>query len=360
MQSYSIDIHAGIAAYANEADWHLQVVMRAYPEDLEKWDGDGVIVRSFESGGRGEAAGEFPRIDLPKVVIGRHVAADDARVGALAADYLLRQGYSSIACYAGSARSDSDCLAEFRNIVARHGEGIEASSIDMPAKARGWLERKKAIQAALKGRQQPAGVFALNDELGSELLEAAMDAGFLVPEDVAILGAGNDILICENLPVPLSSIDPDFKRLGYEAARMLDRHLDGRDLPPKPFLIPPRRVIVRRSTDIMAIREQHVSRALGFIQRNLHRRFTVDQVAQVAGFSKRALYKAFQKQTGMAIGAYIEKMRLHAAESLLTESNLSVGDIARHAGFGEPRNLYHAFKRHHGKSPREWRSARKR
>jgi len=68
-----------------------------------------------------------------------------------------------------------------------------------------------------------------------------MDSGLRVPDDIAILGADDNKLICENQAVPLSSVRHDLRTIGYDGAAMLDRLMDGQKLEQRLKLIPPSR-----------------------------------------------------------------------------------------------------------------------
>ena len=72
-----------------------------------------------------------------------------------------------------------------------------------------------------------------------------------VPEDVAVLGVGNDALLCEFSDVPLSSIELDWEAIVYHAAAMLQQLMSGRRPAQEPLVFPPRRVVTRTSSDIL-------------------------------------------------------------------------------------------------------------
>ena len=63
---------------------------------------------------------------------------------------------------------------------------------------------------------------------------------------------------------PLSSVDIDPPRIGYEAARLLDLLIKGGKPPTEPVLVPPREVVARQSSDIIAIEDADVTVASGW------------------------------------------------------------------------------------------------
>ncbi|MGH7991106.1 MAG: substrate-binding domain-containing protein, partial [Limisphaerales bacterium] len=101
-------------------------------------------------------------------------------------------------------------------------------------KAHRWLVK------TLRHLPKPLGVAAASDDVALRVMRACDDAKLYVPEEVAVLGCHNDPLICDYAPVPLSSVDDDLERIGYEGAKLLDRLMDGKPASCKPILIPPK------------------------------------------------------------------------------------------------------------------------
>jgi len=64
---------------------------------------------------------------------------------------------------------------------------------------------------------------ACSDLCGQKVLRACGELGIAVPEDVAVVGVDNDDLFCDLCDPPLSGVDPNFERIGYEAAAALAR-----------------------------------------------------------------------------------------------------------------------------------------
>src|SRR6185312_340234 len=100
------------------------------------------------------------------------------------------------------------------------------------------------------------GVFACNDSRGQHVLDACQRVKLNVPEEVAVIGVDDDPLLCELCDPPLSSVVPNPERIGYEAAELLDRLMDGKadvgSLPDE-RRIPPLGVVARLSTDVLMI-----------------------------------------------------------------------------------------------------------
>jgi len=184
--------------------------------------------------------------------------------------------------------------------------GCRMVNIRPPAKTLQWPAYCAHLVKQIKKADLPAAVFAFEDIYATEILDAALSAGLRVPEDVSILGANNDELICETLTVPLSSIENNLIKVGYEAAALLDRLIDGEDAPTAPILIPPEpNVIVRKSTDTYAISHAGLSKALDYIKAHFNELISVADVAYAAAMSESSLRQLFKEQLGhgMAVRA---------------------------------------------------------
>jgi hypothetical protein len=109
------------------------------------------------------------------------------------------------------------------------------------------------------------GVFGYNDCVAAGVIDAALDAGLPVPEAVAVLGVDNDTVLAESSAVPISSVRHDLEEVAYRAAALLDSLMDGQAPPPDTIRVAPRGVVTRRSTEILAVDDLRVARALRFL-----------------------------------------------------------------------------------------------
>jgi LacI family transcriptional regulator len=105
----------------------------------------------------------------------------------------------------------------------------------------------EAMRQLLSCKRVPDGVFCFNDPMAMGAVNEAVNQGFRVPEDIAIIGCGN-LHYDDSLRVPLSSIDQHSHRIGTEAAQLVLATLKSK-VPPKPrtILLPPE-LVVREST----------------------------------------------------------------------------------------------------------------
>jgi len=158
----------------------------------------------------------FPRTRMP------FVGTDDVRAGELAAEHLISLGRKRLAHIGGHNTSPS--LARERGFVRameRHGLKTPKSfvvrheRIEEDGDAIGF----HAMQQLLKLRTKPDAVFCYNDLTAVGAIEAILNAGLRVPQDIAVIGCGN-FRYAGYLRVPLSSIDQSTLELGRIAGEM--------------------------------------------------------------------------------------------------------------------------------------------
>ena len=111
----------------------------------------------------------------------------------------------------------------------------------------------------LKELPKRVAVLADHDVAAHDLADMCQILGLAVPDDVAILGVDDDELECQLAFPPLSSVAIPAQRIGFEAARLLDRMLSGRRAVPKIVSLPPVRVVTRHSTSAFAVEEPLIS-----------------------------------------------------------------------------------------------------
>ena len=146
------------------------------------------------------------------------------------------------------------------------------------------------ISEWLKSLPKPVCVFAANDDGAVYILQACKIAGLPVPEEVAVLGVDNDELVCNLSSPPLSSMELDFENAGFLAARHLDE-LMHKKAEHRVILVRPLEIIGRRSTDILVLDDEFVTRALVFIRANFQKPISTADVVDAACISRRELEK---------------------------------------------------------------------
>lgn len=351
----------GIARYARAHGWHLTIADRIGCSP-SGWRGDGAIMTIRDDP---EQIGfvkslrrrHIPVVDLtcnhPELHLPR-VSGDHAEFGRLAADYFAERHYTNAAWFS----------REWMNIHRLRYEGFCGArpgnpplrwvlSEILPSTDRGdFAAVSRVIRARLADSPRPLAVLAYDDNDAATILTVCLNANIAVPDEVAILGIGDDRFVCENQEVPLSSILHDQERTGYEGAALLDRLMMGEKAPAKPITIPCGGIVTRASSDSFAVESSPLRRALLYINENLAHPFSVDQVAEAAKLPRRTLERLFETELGRSCGKETLRRRLVQAKMLLRNENLSIKEIATACGFCDQAYFSNAYHRAFGLSPR--------
>ncbi len=170
-----------------------------------------------------------------------------------------------------------------------------------------------------------------------------------------MIGVDNDAALCELCTPPLTSIVPDTRQTGYEAASILNRMMRGEKVAGAAKRIAPLRVHERLSTDTVAVDDPDVRIALQFIRQNATIGINVSDVMRQLTISRRVLESRFQHVIGHTPHREIERVRIKRVKQLLIDTTLSIEAIANRTGFSHPDYLSVAFKRATELTPGEYR-----
>jgi LacI family transcriptional regulator len=364
---YARSILHGVEDYIrSHQPWHIFLAERgrgdAPPEWLHGWDGDGIIARiENKSIAQVLAHARQPVVDLSSYRFLPQLPAvmtDGKAIAELAATHFLNRGFEHFA-YCGVPRFPwSRQRGEF--FVAALAEKRLACHLYQSAQKSGDDSERETDDIArwLQHLPKPVAVFACYDARGRQILDACHRAHLAVPEEVAVLGVDDDELLCELSPQPLSSIDPNPRRSGWLAAEILDQMMAGKKPMPLIQIVSPTGISTRQSTDVFAIEDANLVKALRFIREHACRGISVDEVARVAGLARRTMEARMKKMLGRSPHEEIMRIQVQRAQRLLLHTNLPVAVIAERAGFDNPEYFSVAFKRVTGVPPGTYRRAR--
>ncbi len=349
----------GVADYADHhGRWQHQLEVELSPDPILTGGFDGMIVEAHydltlpalrKSKIPAITVTHLPDPDGPPAVV-----VDNRAVGRMAAEYLSNLGLKQLA-FVGA-----------RNAIysVHRGEGFHAGCdarrlpcIDFDVNNFGGPETPddEALAEFIRTLPDPIGILAVNDRRALSVSRACRQVGRRIPESVALLGVDNEAETCRLCDPPLSSIDHGTRRIGYEAARLLDQWMTTGERPTNSVLIQPVGVVSRPSTDLMAIDDPDVVTALRFIRSHATEALKVSDVLQHVAISRRSLEMHFQKTIGRTIHAEITRVRIDRAKHLLISSDWSMPQIAQACGFAFPSQFSHAFSREAGLPPLKFR-----
>jgi LacI family transcriptional regulator len=288
---------------------------------------------------------------LPSVVV------DNLKVGGMAAEYFLRLGFKHLAYCGEQGTLPSDHRGEgFRQAVSK--AGLECfihtpawpadTSPDVPAFLGELGERIASLP-------RPLAIMGFNDLRAHQIKEAILSKELRVPEDVALIGADNDEVVCNLSPPGLSSVEIPLEQIGYKAAELLDQMMEDRTFVPKSVKLSPVGVVSRQSTDVYAIDDRDVMEALRFIRNHVSEPIQVQDVVRNVSISRRSLQRKFLRATARTIDQEINHQRIQEAQRLLKSTDLSVFDVTRQSGFQSAEYFSKAFRKSSGMTPTAYR-----
>ncbi len=214
-----------------------------------------------------------------------------------------------------------------------------------------WQKEESTMANWLLSLPKPVGILTSNDDMGRHVIQTCRIAGLMVPEQVAVLGADNDALVCELSEPSLSSIAYNFESSGYKAAEILHKMMAKAPVSELNVVVQPTHIVTRQSTDILAIDDPNLAKALNFIQNNFKLHVKISDVARASAVSIRILQSKFRDLLGRTPHEEITRLRIEHAVMLLAESNQSISSIAYIIGFEEVKYFTRLFTKAKGISP---------
>lgn len=369
-RSYGRGLLRGIGSYVRmHQRWsvfHQERSLRDGPPPwLADWKGDGIIARLENR----QLVRAVRRLNLPTVDLrGRYALpgipvldTDERSVAHLAAEHLLERGFRHFAfCGFNGAVYSERRLKYFADYMAERGLDLNVhligrSSPEVWKQEVQGLIHQESLANWLRHLPKPAGVFTCNDVCGQQVLNACRDIGIKVPEEVAVVGVDNDVILCELCDPPLTSVVPDTEKIGFEAAALLESMMDGQQPEFRKRLIHPLGLKTRRSTDVLAITDRVVTVAVRFIREHAADGINVQDSAREAGVSRSTLERRFKKVLGRTPKEELTRVRLERVKRLLRETELPLSEVARMTGFQSPEYLHVVFRRTMDQTPGQYR-----
>lgn len=334
--------------------------------ELETENTDGIVIcESIPS----ESKKKLRDANIPMVVIGMKddsfskrkcgtvfIRNDDEDIGRFTARHFLSLGNfaswgyvpESIGLYWSDLRRKG-----FTEELRKNGKEVFVFSSPFSQHSANYTHR---LSAWLKALPKPAAIMAAYDGLSRILLEACAVSHIKVPQQVAIIGVDNDPILCDFSIPSLTSVAPDHAKEGALAADALSAILRKRKpTAAKTIISNAKTIFERESTAYISPSTTLVRRALAFIDRNCDRAIKPEDVLRHTGVSRSLADLRFRENLGETLAQAITKRRLEEVARRLKKTNLPIHTISTACGFKNINHLKNLFKRHYGKSMRDWR-----
>jgi LacI family transcriptional regulator len=361
---YARGILRGIRAFIQEhKPWSIYMGEHSRNQTdlswLTSWKGDGIIARIENQ----EIADYVRRLGVPAIDLSAFrylpelpcIETDDRSIAGLAFDHLLERGFSRFA-FCGDAHFVWSMQRKryFSELAEHMGYSCSHYMLDS---GQTWNEERQAMAEWLRSLPKPIGIMTAYDILGQKLLESCQLASIGVPDEVGIIGVDNDELLCNLSSPSLSSVMPNSRETGYRAAETLDRMMSGEKVEVEIKSIPALDVVMRMSTDVVAVKDRVVADAVRLIRSRVYEDVRIDSLLRAFPFSRRALEERFHRAIGRSPHDVMMDMKCKVIKQFLLETDVPLARIAERVGFKHTEYMSVLFKRETGMTPSEYRKS---
>lgn len=307
------------------------------------------------------------KLKIPHIIVATHklypnvfsVDVDDLAVGREAANALAQVGFRSFACLGNGTPYSELRVQGFMETISSQDIPFSyhtESGFEELRYSESFTEPSQDMIAWLKALPKPCGIFAVHDPLGRFLSGACSELGIRVPDEVAIIGANNDPLVCGLTYPMLSSISIPWDEVGMVVGASMQTMIRGEGtLFNTCQLISPSGVMLRHSANHLAIQDDMLRRAMSYMTERLQEAISIGTLCSHLKISRRTLERKFKDVVSCTPWEMLCQIRVNQAKRLLAETLHSISHIAELSGFHDPERMAVVFKRVTGKSPSQFR-----
>ncbi|MDF7824604.1 XylR family transcriptional regulator [Pontiellaceae bacterium B12227] len=344
--------------YRKHSAWeiHRNELAQPYvlPESLTGWHGDGIIGEIYtKSDADNLSCTGVPLVNTSSNETAREfptVGVDNYAIGQMAAEHLVECKLDNFAFVGVTSLCHvRERYEGFIQLLEKDGNSCSLVQYQPAEQNDEHISEEmvtpEQLMDELRGLELPVGIMASSDRVGFAVLEACRRLGLRSPEDVALIGVDNDEMYCNLAYSSMTSIAPNAREVGFQAAAMLDKLMNGEELAEASILIPPKRIVFRNSTDMTRSEYPEVARALRFIRNHAGEFIDVTNVLDVVPVSRRWLEMKFKAEVGHGIYQEIRRIHIERAKELLLTTDWPVSRVAKESGFNNTERFEFAFQK---------------
>lgn len=282
------------------------------------------------------------------------VCTDEYAIGELAAIYFLELGLTSFAFENMNDNSPASVMRRkgFADVLKKNGYSHRFFRDENPDCSELSDERQYQLYLNwLASLQRPCGLLAHTNHIGETVCAHCSGIGLNVPEDIAVLGIGNDRFETQICRPPLSSIDCNYYNLGRKAGELLRCMMNAEAPPTEPFLIAPTGIVSRKSTELLAFDDPDMEKAMAFMREYACEACTIGDIIDHISISRRTFEKRFNDTFQISPHEMLTRIRINRAKLLLRTTDLSVNAISEQCGYSVYKYFYEIFRKQAGESP---------
>lgn len=376
---YDREVIKGIGTYLQKKqcvwDIYLNEDFLAHPDQIPLLESDGIIADMDDP----EIVLQLSHLTIPVIGVGSsyqdvskyppfpYIATNNQLIIECAYQHLKNKGLESFGFYGLDRTQRKGWAIEreqiFKKIMLEKGYPYDVF-LGQPTNPMTWKSSLAELSDWLLSLPHPTGIIAVTDARARMLLQACEHSELFVPNQLAIIGIDNEDLTQYLTRIPLSSVQQDGVKMGYDAAKLLDQALS------KPFnrsfhttfehkTIPPIGVIERQSSAYQAISDPIIIQVMHYIYQNALNGIKVEQVADAIGLSRSYLDTKFKAHMKITIHDAIHQFKREYAEKLIKDTDLPFKEIAIQSGYHSVQYLYSVFSDYYALTPKQYRELHK-
>lgn len=353
----------GIARYSRiNGPWSFykeQTGLKSSIPRLTSWKPDGIIMRNSM------IKQELLNLKIP-TILALHDASipknlpiiktDSHAIAKMASEHLIEKGFKNLA-YCGFDIFEWSNVRKFSFSKYNNEAGIYTHTYNLSKKIKkdDWESEQQHVIEWIKSLPKPVAIMACNDDRGQHILEVCKLIGLKVPDDVSVIGVDNDPMVCEIGDPPLTSIALNVESAGFHSAKLLDQLISGEKMKGQQIVVSPTHIVQRQSTDILAVNDLELAKALKFIRENAKNKILVDDIVKNTNLSRRSLEKRFRELLQRSVYDEIRRVRVELIAKFLIETDLPISQITSLFSFTDVEHISRYFKKVKGLSLNEFR-----
>ena len=325
---------------------------------IKEWEIDAVIVQ-WES----EDVGFLEKLKIPvffqsyrdKNMPYSKISGNYQESGVMAAKFFAKKRFQNFAYYGQKDLYWSKARAEgFAQEVEKIGGNYYYFESEMLFGSE-WKPIHDLLNNWVISLPKPVALFACDDNFAIQILKTCYNNNINIPNELALLGVGNDDVIC-NLAYPsISSIVTEDENGGYDTGKMLHRLISAKKNTLFNIEIRPIRIVSRQSTEKYNISDKYILKIVNYIIENITSNLSINDLLKIVPLSRRNLDLKFRKTMGQTIYQFIQDNKIEYISDMLLTTHKNLLDISEEIGFNDVRNLYRIFKKHTGYTPIDFR-----
>lgn len=324
---------------------------------VEFWHPRGVIVAEKWTKGPCVQLGEIPVVFFdcsPKCVqAGKPTVMHPTRpLCEVVVREFLSIGCESVA-YVGWYRNEywsEDRVRHLKGMMELHGLPFFSFKMDQDCSGDPYSLNVK-LRKWVATLPRNCGVFTVNDIMAEPLINAVYACGMSIPDDIAVIGVGDDEFLDERLSPTLTSVKLEYDALAERTMSILagDGNLPSLDAMTM-------RLIRRQSTRRFRRHDKEVENAVERIRKEACGGLAARDIFEGFSCSRRMAEIRFKSITGQSVIDAIIDARLEKCRELLANSRTPIKIVADRCGFPSAFAMREQFARRMKTTPQKWRT----